>query len=322
MSNPSIPAEGQALAAAPPPPYAPPDDIPIIYEDDEEPDLGESNLHVKCDEILHVGLGAHFAATRPQVQVFSNMNVYYREGPLNPATGSRPYISPDGFAVEPFEPLPETQCSYTIGVDGPAPLLVAEILSPYSAARFDFTAKPVIYAKLEVQEYILIDESGEFLKERLLLRRLQADGTYKEERDPDGGITSQLGFRLIFEPDGLRVIDAATGHRYARPKEAEAHARERRIAEEALERAVRERKEAERRRKEEEAARKRAEQAREQESAARRQAEQARQQEAAGRQRAEEEKRRAEARLHDLKRELEALRKRLPAEEGEGSSTQ
>src|SRR4051794_2676252 len=42
------------------------------------------------------------------------------------------------------------------------------------------------------------------------------------------------GFRLIFEADGLRVIDQATGNRYVRPMEAEAEGRARRRAEEGL----------------------------------------------------------------------------------------
>jgi hypothetical protein len=50
--------------------------LPILYEDDKEADLGESNPHVISDEILHVCLKAHLAR-RPEYQVFSNMNFYY-----------------------------------------------------------------------------------------------------------------------------------------------------------------------------------------------------------------------------------------------------
>ena len=56
----------------------------------------------------------------------------------------------------------------------------------------------------------------------MLLKRLQRNGEYKDEQDADGGVTSDLGFRLIFDEDGLiRVLDAATGKPYIRPAEAE-----------------------------------------------------------------------------------------------------
>ena len=90
----------------------------------------------------------------------------------------------------------------------------------------------------------LIDEgrnaSGEFQvfkvrAQSLLLKRLQPDGTWKDEQDPDGGVTSQLGFRLIIDTDGrLRMLDATTGKRYARPDEAEVEASARRQMEERM----------------------------------------------------------------------------------------
>jgi hypothetical protein len=67
--------------------------------------------------------------------------------------------------------------------------------------------------------------TGKFLPQKLLLKRLQADGTYKDERDADGGVTSKLGFRIIMDDDSrIRIINTATGHRYVRPLEAEAAA--------------------------------------------------------------------------------------------------
>jgi hypothetical protein len=78
-----------------------------------------------------------------------------------------------------------------------------------------------------VSEYILIDISGRFLPQRLLLKRLQLDKSWKDEQDSDGGVTSHLGFRLIIDKDHrLRVIDAASGKAYIRPDEAEQRVRE------------------------------------------------------------------------------------------------
>ncbi len=127
--------------------------------------------------------------------------------------------------VTPFVPLGENVSSYRIGKEGPAPEVTVEVLSERSAQQRDLAEKTKVYAQLGVAEYIVVDVTGVFLPQRLLLKRLQADRTWKDEQDPDGGVTSRLGFRLIIDADGwLRVIDTATGKRYARPDEAESQA--------------------------------------------------------------------------------------------------
>jgi Uma2 family endonuclease len=208
--------------------------FPILYEDEDEGDMGESNPHVENDEIFHVCVKAHLAAT-PELQVFSNMNLYYLDGPRHPRTGSLPYVSPDNMVVRPYRRLPETITSYTIGKHGPAPLLTGEILSERSAQQRDLDEKMTVYALLKVPEYILVDPSGRYLKHPLLLKRLQRSGTYKDERDADGGVTSRLGFRLIIDGDGkLRVFNVRTGRRYVRPDEAQSEFDARRKAEERI----------------------------------------------------------------------------------------
>ena len=208
--------------------------LPILYEDEEEGDLGESNPHVVTDEILHVCLKAHLAG-RPEYRIFSNMNLYYVDVEIERGRGL-PYVSPDIMVVEPARLLPEDVASYQIGRDGPAPVLTAEILSERSAQQRDLREKAVVYARLGVAEYILVDVTGRFLPQRLLLKRLQPDGSWQDEQDADGGVTSRLGFRLLIDPDGrLRVLDAATGKRYIRPDEAEtAVAEARRQAEQRI----------------------------------------------------------------------------------------
>jgi Uma2 family endonuclease len=202
------------------------EDLPILYEDEEEGDMGESNPHSDAAEILHVCLKAHLAG-RPGHRVFLNMNCYYRNGPPHPRTGSLPYVSPDVMVVVPSHDLGEDVSSYTVGKDGPAPVFVAEVLSERSAQQRDQSEKPTIYARMGVAEYLLADGSGKYLRERLLLKRLQPDKSWTDERGPDGGITSQLGFRIIVDTDGrLRVLDAATGRSYVRPDEAEQRVRD------------------------------------------------------------------------------------------------
>src|SRR5262249_12326556 len=160
------------------------------------------------DEILHVCLRVHFT-NRPGYRVYSNMNLYYLKGPRHPKTRSKPYVSPDVMVVEPFGEPGEDIRSYTIGADGPPPVLTSETLSERSAQQKDLKEKKKVYAKLKVPEYLLIDVTGKYLKQRLLLKRLRSDGKWDDTQDADGGVTSSLGFRVVLDADGrIRVLDA------------------------------------------------------------------------------------------------------------------
>ncbi len=195
--------------------------MPIIYEDEGQDEMGESNLHTLADRILSVGIQAHLQP-RPTLQVFSNLNCYY--DPDDRAA----YVSPDVMVVEPFERLPEDLTSYRIGTHGPAPLQALEILSQRSFQQRDLTDKPIIYGLLGVAEYMLADLTGRFLAERLQLMRRGRNGAWKMKRDPDGGITSKLRFRILIDADNqFRVLNAETGERYLRPEEAQAAEQER-----------------------------------------------------------------------------------------------
>jgi hypothetical protein len=204
--------------------------MPLLYEDqeEEEKDMGDTYPHTDSLELLLYGLRAHLAG-HPHYRVLCNMNLYYSTEDL------RAYISPDEMVVAPFDPRVENLTSYRIGVTGPAPLQAVEVLSPRSAQQQDLGDKLIVYAMLGVVEYVLVDTTGHFLPGLLLLKRLQADRTWVDQRDPDGGITSQLGYRVIIETDGrVRVLDAATGRRYPRPDEANTEAEARQRAEERV----------------------------------------------------------------------------------------
>jgi Uma2 family endonuclease len=199
-----------------------PSDTPIIYEDEEEGDMGEVNRHASTNVIIFVCLRSFLRDRHPGMRVFLNMNCYYADGPKHKRTGSRPYFSSDNMIVEPSEPLSEDTRSYTIGQSGPPPLLVIETLSEGTAEENDLDVKVKLYSRLKVPEYIIVDVTGELLPEKLLLKRLRPDGTWKDERDADGGVTSHLGFRLLIDENGeLVVMDASTGRRYIRPQDAE-----------------------------------------------------------------------------------------------------
>jgi Uma2 family endonuclease len=190
------------------------DGLPLLYEDEEEGDMGDATWHTDAMDIALYGVMAHLR-DRQELQVFANLNLFY-------STRDRSaYVSPDLMVVEPDE-LNEDLTSYRIGENGPAPLLVGEVLSERTAQQEDLRDKLPTYAGLGTREYLLIDLTGRFLPERLQLKRLRRDRTWKDEQDADGGITSKLGFRLIIDTDGrLRVVNAQTGRPYARPDEAQ-----------------------------------------------------------------------------------------------------
>jgi Uma2 family endonuclease len=190
-------------------------DVPVMYEDEGQDETGESDPHTDADHILRLGIIAHLHS-RSELRVYSNLNVYYH------SVDRWAYVSPDLMVVKPTQPMHEPVSSYRIGSHGPGPILAIEILSRRSFQQQDLTNKPLIYSDLGVAEYILTDTTGEFLERRLLLRRLQQDGSWADEQDADGGVSSQLGFRIVLEDDGrLRVIEATTGKRYIRPDEAQ-----------------------------------------------------------------------------------------------------
>jgi Uma2 family endonuclease len=192
-----------------------PDGLPTLFEDEGQDEMGETSRHREANDILFYGVQAHLAG-RPEFAVLSNMNLYYRPRP------AKAHVSPDVMVVRPPERLPRNLKSYRLGPKRPVPVLTAEVLSLRSYQQQDLSNKPVLYRRLGVTEYLLIDTTGELLPERLLIRRATGLDDWLECQDQDGGITSDLGFRVVIEPDGaLRVLDATTGHRYPRPAEAD-----------------------------------------------------------------------------------------------------
>lgn len=191
-------------------------DIPVVYEDEGQEEMGDTLSHFISETILHFGITAHLADRR-DLLVLPNMNLYYHP------TDRKAYVSPDVMVVKPRKRLPKRLRTYTIGKEGPAPLLVVEVLSRRTFQQGDLTTKPDIYARLGVPEYILADVTGDFLPEKLRVQHLIDEEHWTQELDRDGGVTSDLGFRVVIEDDGdLRIVNAKTGQKYLRPKEAEA----------------------------------------------------------------------------------------------------
>ena len=68
--------------------------LPLLYEDDDEGDMGESNPHATTILILTMGIRAHLA-NRPALAVFFDMNLYYSD------EDPKANVSPDGMVVAP-----------------------------------------------------------------------------------------------------------------------------------------------------------------------------------------------------------------------------
>lgn len=203
-------------------------DMPVMYEDEGQDEMGEAQIHTATNDILFYGVAAHLS-TQPHYRVFSNLNCYFHP------TKRKAYFSSDIMVVSPLRGLPTNLRSYRISEHRPPPVLTIEVLSKRSFQQEDLTKKPIIYALLGIAEYMLVDVSGEFLFQRLLIKRLRPDRSWSDEQDPDGGVTSRLGFRVVIDSDGeARVVDATTGKPYARPDEAQRAADALRQAEERI----------------------------------------------------------------------------------------
>ena len=81
--------------------------------------------------------------------------------------------------------------------------------------------KPELYASIGIREYLIVDTTGLFLPEKLLLKTLTKKQKWTDRYDRGKGVDSIAGFRVQIDPDGeVRVADRDTGRRYPRPQEA------------------------------------------------------------------------------------------------------
>lgn len=206
-------------------------DLPILFEDDGYEEMGESLAHSDTEAIIRFGLKAHLLE-RPELSVLSDMNLHYHR------LERTAYVSPDVMVVEPSHPLEIDLASYRVGEDGPMPMLTVEVLSKRTYQQQDLAKKMEVYRRKGVAEYIVVDVTHRFLKEGIQLRRRRRNGTWMVLRDEDGGITSNLGFRIRIMADGaVRVFNSATERGYPRPEEAESEAAARLRAERERDRA-------------------------------------------------------------------------------------
>ncbi|HEX9944295.1 MAG TPA: Uma2 family endonuclease [Thermoanaerobaculia bacterium] len=248
----------------------------IEYPTSDGQPMAETPEHQQVMIDLILGLRRRYAEV-PDVWVGGNFFLCYEEG--NPNA----HVSPDVMMVRGV-PKKKKRPNYLLWQEKP-PTLVVEVTSK-STRREDQGKKKDLYERIGVEEYVLFDVFGEYLRPRLQAYCREA-GRYRSiPLEEDGSLLSRTtGLRLKPEGERLRLVDAVTGEPLLWPEEVEAaHViAEMRAAEEAAARRAAEARAAE------EAAARRAAEARVAEEEAARQA--------------------AEARLRALEEELNRFRK-------------
>jgi Uma2 family endonuclease len=201
--------------------------------------MAESPLHLKVMLNLIEGLTRRYAEV-PDVWVSGNLFLCYERG--NPAA----CIAPDVLVAKGVV-ADRMRHNYLLWEEEVPPCLVIEVTSR-KTHREDRVKKKNVYERIGVEEYVLFDPSGEYLRPRLQEYRLQG-GRYQAVRlEEDGSLLSQAtGLRLRPEGQRLRLVDIVTGEPVLWPEEVEAARRvaEAKAAEEAAARRAAEAKAAE-----------------------------------------------------------------------------
>jgi Uma2 family endonuclease len=164
--------------------------------------MAETQAHSKVMVDLLSLLERRYADVA-DVYVWGNMCFYYQEG--NP----KRFVAPDVFLVKGVGK--HLRRTYKLWEEGRAPSLVIEVTSKDTKSE-DTEEKKGLYERLGVEEYLLFDPLGEYLRPRLQGYRL-VDGRYERlAPEADGSLLSRTtGLRLAPEGQRLRLRDAATG---------------------------------------------------------------------------------------------------------------
>lgn len=176
----------------------------IHYPESDGKPMAESDLHREVMTDLIHALQTRYAG-KPDVYVAGNLLLYYVEG------DPRFSVSPDVLVTW---GIPKgRRKTYLLWKEGRAPGFVIEVTSDTTRTE-DLRKKRDLYQQLGVEEYILFDPLGDYLRPRLQGYRL-ARGRYQPvPLEADGSLPSRTtGLRLRTEGENLRLIDEATGER-------------------------------------------------------------------------------------------------------------
>ena len=165
--------------------------------------MAETSLHLKVTFDLIDGLRRRYATT-PDVWVGGNLFLCYEEG------NRSAHVAPDVLLAKSVAKWDRP--NYLLWEEAP-PSLIVEVTSR-TTQREDQRKKKGLYERIGVEEYVLFDPYGEYLRPRLQGYRL-AGGQYQSiESVEDGSLPSRTtGLRFRPEGERLRMIDASTGEK-------------------------------------------------------------------------------------------------------------
>jgi len=173
----------------------------LEYPTSDGQPMAESTLHRKVMSDLIGGLERRYSEV-PDVWVGGNLFLCYEKG--NPAA----HRAPDVLLAKGVEKWDRP--NYLLWEETP-PSLVVEVTSR-KTRREDQGEKKSLYERIGVEEYVLFDPYGEYLKPRLQGHRLEG-GCYQPIPLAEDGTLLSRTTGLIFRPEGrrLRLVDAVTG---------------------------------------------------------------------------------------------------------------
>jgi Uma2 family endonuclease len=194
----------------------------LSYEEDIYPEsngqsVAETDLH--RDELLELVATLKTRYGREDdVYVSGNLLFYYEEG--NP----RKVVAPDVFIVRGVRK--QQRRKYLLWKEERAPFFIIEVTSE-STRQEDLKRKKELYERLGVEEYILYDPYGEYLRPPLQGFRLVRGRYQPIAPEADGSLRSlTTGLILRREGERLSLVDATTGERLLRPDEVASLARQ------------------------------------------------------------------------------------------------
>jgi Uma2 family endonuclease len=206
----------------------------IEYPTSDGQPMAETLYHQTVMIDLILGLRRRYADAS-DIWVGGNFFLCYEEG--NP----RAHVSPDVLLAKGIR-KEKKRPNYLLWEERP-PSLVVEVTSR-STRDEDLGRKKDLYQWMGVEEYILFDPFGEYLRPPVQGFRLEG-GRFRPIRQEKDGMLVSRTTGLRFKPEGerLRLVDLATGELLRWPEEVEAAyvLAEKRALEEAARRVAEER---------------------------------------------------------------------------------
>lgn len=173
----------------------------IEYPTSDGQPMAETTLHRIVMSDMIEGLERRYADV-PDAWAGGNLFLCYREGDPTAA------VAPDVLLARGVGK--RHRDNYLLWEEKP-PVLIFEITSR-STRREDTGRKRDLYERLGVQELVLFDPYGEYLKPRLQAFRLEG-GRYRPVALREDGTLDVLTAGVTLRPEGerLRMVDTATG---------------------------------------------------------------------------------------------------------------